>query len=292
MDNKIFFVGKSKGNFLVNAMLESLNAAGYSVQFAEPDVEGIALVNGDDMPDIFIVYLDGDEAQYGRLLSYLKIFLIDSSHPRYLFLIGNLAELNISKKFISDKLITCAFKRPVNTRDLISQLNILAAKIDSEKLDAISVDDAEDKADKQDKKEKRKPQIVDENKKSILVVDDDSTFLHATQKWFSQAFNVFIVNSGYNALYFLDGHKVDLILLDYEMPEMSGLATLHAIRENAATEMIPVIFLTAKRDKETVTQVLAAKPSGYLIKTEKPSVLVQSVTTFFHDMQKASTIRG
>lgn len=298
-ENKIFFVGKNKGNFLVNAMLESLEEAGYGVQFAEPDVEGIALVNGETMPDIFIVYLDGDETKYGRLLAYLKLFLIDASHPRYLFLIGNMSELNGTKKFISDKLVTCAFKRPVNTHDLISQLKILTAKMNSAKLDDMIIEE-EKKGEKSEgsergkdkEKDKKKSIIVDENKKNLLVVDDDPTFLHAAQKWFDSAFNVFIVNSGYNALSFLDGHKVDLVLLDYEMPDMSGLETFNEIKENAATEMIPVIFLTAKRDKETVTQVLAAKPAGYLIKTEKPSVLVQSVTTFCHDMQKASLTRG
>lgn len=292
---KVFFVGKNKGNFLVNAMLESLEAAGYGVQFAEPDVEGIALVNGESMPDIFIVYLDGDETKYGKLLAYLKLFLIDTEHPRYLFLIGNMTELNGTKKFISDKLVTCAFKRPVNTHDLISQLKILTAKIESAKFDDIPIEEVKkeeaEAVEKGKEKDKKKSFVVDENKKSILVVDDDPTFLHATQKWFESAFNVFIVNSGYNALSFLNSHKVDLILLDYEMPDMSGLETFNEIKADTVTEMIPVIFLTAKRDKETVTQVLAAKPAGYLIKTEKPSVLVQSVTTFCHDMQKASLTR-
>lgn len=301
MDNKIFFVGKSKGNFLVNAMLDSLKAAGYEVQFAEPDVEGIALVNGEDMPDVFIVYLDGDETKYGKLLAYLKLYLIDKDHPRYLFLIGNMTEINGTKKFISDSLVTCAFKRPVNTHELISQLKIFSAKIDSSHLDSMDINaDAEEAKDEvlpdakgktKDKEKEKKKFVPDENKKSILVVDDDATFLHATQKWFSAAFNVFIVNSGYNAVSFLVNHKVDLILLDYEMPDFSGLDTFHMIKEDTATEMIPVIFLTSKRDKATVTQVLAAKPDGYLIKTEKPSVLVQSVTTFFHDMQKANLSR-
>lgn len=301
MDNKIFFVGKNRGNFLVNAMLDSLEAAGYEVKFAEPDVEGIALVSGDSMPDVFIVYLDGDETKYGRLLAYLKLFLIDKEHPRYLFLIGNMTEINGTKKFISDSLVTCAFKRPVNTHELISQLKILSAKIDSSKLDDTMEEEekAEDKAEggsaasvsDKDKEKEKKKFVIDENKKSILVVDDDATFLHATQKWFSEAFNVFIVNSGYNAISFLSNHKVDMILLDYEMPDLSGLETFNMIKEDAATEMIPVVFLTAKRDKGTVTQVLAAKPTGYLIKSEKPSVLVQSVTTLFHDMQKAALSR-
>lgn len=302
--DKVFFVGKNKGNFLVNAMLDSLAAAGYEVQFSEPDVEGIALVNGESMPDVFIVYLDGDETTYGKLLAYLKLYLLDKDHPRYLFLIGNMTEINGTKKFISDQLVTCAFKRPVNTHELISQLKILSAKIDSAKFDDIPIEEVKEEekidvsnmtfAEKEKAREKEREKrrvIVDENKKSILVVDDDPTFLHATQKWFSEAFNVFIVNSGYNALSFLSNHKIDLILLDYEMPDMSGLETFNMIKEDAATEMIPVIFLTAKRDKETVTQVIAAKPAGYLIKTEKPSVLVQSVTTFCHDMQKAALSR-
>ena len=70
-----------------------------------------------------------------------------------------------------------------------------------------------------------------------------------------------------NAISLLTQHHVDLILLDYEMPVVSGLQVLEMLRSEPATANIPVIFLTAKDDRETVMKVVAAHPEKYLLKT-------------------------
>ena len=44
---------------------------------------------------------------------------------------------------------------------------------------------------------------------------------------------------------------------------------------------MPVIFLTGKDDKESVMQVMALKPAGYLLKTLEPAMIVQAVDDFF-----------
>ena len=84
-----------------------------------------------------------------------------------------------------------------------------------------------------------------------------------------------------NAITFLGKKHVDLILLDYEMPVASGLQVFEMLKAEPATASIPVIFLTAKDDRETVMKVLAAKPEKYLLKTMDPEELVESVNNFF-----------
>ena len=61
--------------------------------------------------------------------------------------------------------------------------------------------------------------------------------------------------------------KVDLILLDYEMPVVDGPQVLQMLRQEPATEKIPVIFLTGIGTKEAVSRVMALKPDGYILKT-------------------------
>lgn len=78
----------------------------------------------------------------------------------------------------------------------------------------------------------------------------------------------------------IDGEP-DLILLDYEMPVCSGQQFLEMIRAEVSTSMIPVIFLTAKGDKESVKSVLALKPAGYLLKTMAAEQIVESIDNFF-----------
>jgi CheY-like chemotaxis protein len=84
---------------------------------------------------------------------------------------------------------------------------------------------------------------------------------------------------------------VDLILLDYEMPGLSGLDVLQMLRSEPETAHVPVIFLTGSDDKKTVMAVLAAKPDGYLLKAMPPAVLVQNVEDFFVKQKKMAQMR-
>ena len=90
-----------------------------------------------------------------------------------------------------------------------------------------------------------------------------------------------MANSGMNAITFLANNKVDLILLDYEMPVVSGAKVLEMIRSEIATEDIPVMFLTSKSDKDSVMQVLALKPEKYLLKTMPPEDWLSNIRAFF-----------
>ena len=94
-------------------------------------------------------------------------------------------------------------------------------------------------------------------------------------------YRVYMANSGMNAITFLANNKVDLILLDYEMPVISGAKVLEMIRSEVATADIPVMFLTSKNDKESVMQVLSLKPEKYLLKTMPPEEWLSNIDEFF-----------
>ena len=118
-------------------------------------------------------------------------------------------------------------------------------------------------------------------KKRILVVDDDGTMLRTIKSWLSEKYQVFMVNSGMAAITFLAKNEVDLILLDYEMPVTTGPQVLEMLRSEKKTSKIPVIFLTNKRDKESVMNVLDLKPEGYLLKTRGKFALLTQLSEFF-----------
>ena len=166
---------------------------------------------------------------------------------------------------MQEELISATFRRPVNMTDIISQLNMHCAK--SSDSDSLNSD----------------PHKAPENtgKKSLLIVDDNATTLHTMKTWFSQKYDTFIANSGMNAVAFLKERKVDLVLLDYEMPVLLGIDVLQVLKTDPATAKIPVVFLTAKDDKETVMKILAAKPNGYLLKEQPMAKLLKSVDNFF-----------
>ena len=120
-----------------------------------------------------------------------------------------------------------------------------------------------------------------EKKKSILLVDDDPTFLKTVKDWLSEKYRVTIVSSGMQAITYIANNVPDLILLDYEMPITSGPQVLEMIRSDSPTASIPVIFLTGKDDKESVTKVLALKPQGYILKSAGKEKLLLQLEEYF-----------
>ena len=93
-------------------------------------------------------------------------------------------------------------------------------------------------------------QNSEEAQKTLLLVDDDSVMLRTLREGLSSSYKVVPANGGANALKILERAKPDLILLDYEMPGMNGPEVLEKIKNNPATQDIPVMFLTAKTDIE------------------------------------------
>lgn len=117
-------------------------------------------------------------------------------------------------------------------------------------------------------------------KKHIHLVDDDSSVLKLLKNYLAERYDVATAINGKIALKFLETKKTDLVLLDYEMPVENGAAVLSKIRENPATDNLPVVFLTGVNDRKKILEVLALKPQGYLTKPidmEKLSSTIKGV---------------
>lgn len=102
--------------------------------------------------------------------------------------------------------------------------------------------------------------------KKILVIDDNTVNLATVEKALKGNFEVIPMISGKRALKYLYCQRVDLILLDVEMPEMDGVETLEEIRKVESSANTPVIFLTAKKDKQTVLDGVRLKIMDYITK--------------------------
>ena len=74
---------------------------------------------------------------------------------------------------------------------------------------------------------------------------------------------------------------VDLVLLDYKMPTMDGPKVLEAIRNDERLKSLPVIFLTANNDRQSVINVMPLKPDGYILKSKSPDEIKSAVVDFF-----------
>lgn len=88
----------------------------------------------------------------------------------------------------------------------------------------------------------------------IMVVDDNTVNLATVEQELKDRYEVIPMISGRRAVKYLYKDKVDLILLDVQMPLMDGIDTLREIRTQPNGITVPVIFLTAKKDKATVVE--------------------------------------
>lgn len=121
---------------------------------------------------------------------------------------------------------------------------------------------------------------MEENgQKKILIVDDDSVVLRTIKDGLAGKYKVFGANSGANAMKVLGRMPVDLILLDYEMPEMNGPQVLQALRADPDTAPIPVMFLTGLQEEAMQTGGLDA--AGCLQKSMPLAEIVRIIDGFF-----------
>ena len=118
-------------------------------------------------------------------------------------------------------------------------------------------------------------------KKKILVVDDSKTVRHNIMNLLDEDYLVTEADSGVSAIKCILRDRPDLILLDYEMPVCDGRQTLAMIRGDKEMSDIPVIFLTGRRDRDSVSKVKSLRPNGYLLKTMQMKDLKSKIDVFF-----------
>jgi len=112
----------------------------------------------------------------------------------------------------------------------------------------------------------------------ILIVDDDPLMCNLlTLTLHREGYETEAVYSGQDALDYLSGSGVDLILLDIMMADFNGFQVLRALRADPSTATIPVILLTARVDSISQKTGMDAGAVDYLTKPITPDVLVSRV---------------
>jgi two-component system KDP operon response regulator KdpE len=98
----------------------------------------------------------------------------------------------------------------------------------------------------------------------VLVVDDDPAIGRALQRnLVARGYEVWVSESGTDALQAKDDHAPDLIILDLMLPDLSGIDVCRAIRRESA---VPILVLSAKGEQQTKVQALDLGADDYLTK--------------------------
>lgn len=118
---------------------------------------------------------------------------------------------------------------------------------------------------------------------NILIVDDNKNNLFSLNTLIKEYIdtNVLLAGSGYAALGVLLEQKVDLIILDVQMPEMDGFETAKAIRSRKKNQHIPIVFLTAAyKSEEFQQQGFALGAADYLTKPIDTPQLITRINSY------------
>ncbi|MBS3904822.1 MAG: response regulator [Simkania sp.] len=124
----------------------------------------------------------------------------------------------------------------------------------------------------------------------LLFVDDDEDILVIAKYCLQELKGVEVKyeSSGKAAIQETLQFQPDLILLDVMMPGMDGLATLHAIQQLQTIAHIPVVFFTAKVQKEEITSYHQAGVIDVIVKPFDPLTLGKRVLGIWEKYQKES----
>lgn len=115
------------------------------------------------------------------------------------------------------------------------------------------------------------------DKPEIMVVDDQPSLCKEVTAFLRGDYNVHAFKSGQAALDYLGRNQVDLILLDYYMPGMTGFEVLLNLQQNKAVAETPVVFLTAEINERMEREMLQRGATDYLVKPINPTQLKQCV---------------
>jgi len=119
---------------------------------------------------------------------------------------------------------------------------------------------------------------------NLLIVEDDKTILEGLKFCLEKEnFTVFTAESGKDCLAVLDNEKINLLLLDINLPDISGLLLYQKIKED---KDIPTIFLTANDLETTTVQALDMGADDYITKPFKTRELVSRINSVLRRAMK------
>lgn len=116
--------------------------------------------------------------------------------------------------------------------------------------------------------------------KKILFIDDSPTMRRIIANSLRKIGLVDFIEavSGYDALHKLEEQPIDIILTDWNMPEMSGEELVNRLRKHGKHNKIPIIMITTRGMKDDVLKAVGIGVNGYIVKPFTPEVLKQKIT--------------
>ena len=117
--------------------------------------------------------------------------------------------------------------------------------------------------------------------KKVLIVDDSESIREVVNYTLTNAnYEVMVGTDGVDAMKYLDGNPINLIITDLNMPNKNGIELIKEVRANNNYKFTPILVLTTESHNDKKMEAKAAGATGWIVKpfvTEKLLVIVQKV---------------
>ena len=117
--------------------------------------------------------------------------------------------------------------------------------------------------------------------KTVLVVDDSRIMRNIVKNTFTELkipSQFLEAENGQKAYQLLETNKIDLVLLDWNMPEMDGMEFLKKVRAMPDYKDLPIIMVTSESAKYNVVEALQAGATDYIVKPVHDKVFMQKLS--------------
>ena len=117
----------------------------------------------------------------------------------------------------------------------------------------------------------------------VLVVDDFSTMRRIIKNILRQLGmnNVVEADDGTSAWDVLNKDKIEFIISDWNMPQMTGIELLRKVRSSEEFADLPFLMVTAEAQQENIIEAVQAKVSNYIVKPFTAEVMKQKIDKIF-----------
>lgn len=129
--------------------------------------------------------------------------------------------------------------------------------------------------------------MIDKNMK-FLVVDDFSTMRRIVRNLLKELgfSNVDEAEDGQIALHKLQNGQFEFVVSDWNMPNMTGIELLRAVRSDPSLKHLPFLMITAEAKKENIIEAATGGASGYIVKPFTAATLDEKLNKIFQNLGK------
>lgn len=119
----------------------------------------------------------------------------------------------------------------------------------------------------------------------ILIVDDFATMRKIVRNVLKKIGfkNMIEADNGKAALKALKKEEIDLVLCDWNMPEMPGIDLLKTLKSDDELKDIPFIMITAEAQKDNIIEAVKAGVSSYIVKPFTAEIINEKLNVIFKD---------